>query len=100
MRLGGWWRLWVVLAATWTVAVAVWTWQTWPQKLDLVPLQPEDDRTMQVDLSKLPDQPMLTVQQQHGLTAFTLWAIPPLTLLVSAYSVRWVYRGFRTKRSS
>jgi hypothetical protein len=96
IRLGGWQRLSLVLMFAWTIWVGVVTWQQWSE--------PQDWFAMFEDAKHLDDKgnpisfvadPMTPVIPPLVWSALALWLVPPLGVLATVWSVRWIYRGFR-----
>ena len=97
-RLGGWWRLWLVLMCAWTVWAAVSAWHTWPPapKVYL-----DDNGHPCLSAGHLaPGCPRVTFEPLVSRKAavaddVVLWVCPPLALALVGLGARWVYRGFR-----
>jgi hypothetical protein len=112
-RLGGWWRLWIVLTCLWTVRAGVVAWETWPAAPPVSPGSRDDPKTgkpiiyLDDNGNPLPREPISTdplyfdklaalpgERRQAALDDVWFWLWPPLYICVFGLASRWVYRGF------
>jgi len=82
-QLGGWHRLWIVLALAWTIGVGISTWKTWP------------DFFTQYEIREDGALAHPRTGPEAAQTALMLWLVPPVTIYGLVLAGRWVYRGFR-----
>lgn len=108
-RLGGWWRLWIVLTVLWGSIATARVRNAWPQSTDpglpnYVPANFEKWTTVPTDSLKIGDvigpPPEFTaagLRKKAIMDGLDFWAIPSLLVLVFGLAARWIWRGFRTK---
>jgi hypothetical protein len=112
-RLGGWWRLWLVLACSWTIRAGVVAWTTWPATPPAY-LGYTDPKTgkpviyLDDNGNPLPKPPISTdplyfdkvaalpsERRQAVLDDVWFWLWPPTILCLVGLGSRWIYRGFQ-----
>lgn len=110
-RLGGWWRLWIVLTVLWGCLAVTRVRNAWPQSTDpglpnYFPASVERWTAIPRDSLKVGDiigpPPQFTasgVRKQAALDGLEFWAIPTFVILLLGLTARWIWRGFRSKQA-
>ncbi len=108
MKLNGWQRIWVVLAALWLVPVVSFSIVTFPQGSELSDEEIQQQLTEVrsavenrfSDLAILESQlsPQKRNEQiRHVAFGVGMWLVPIAVLYILGWATAWVRRGFRPK---